>query len=174
MAGNLSELNDIHYIFNYLTKSEDFVKLLYNKQSNPLEIPLPTNSDWYDLVMYKTLFPYMKVIDLSEEGADVNVDIYFGRGDSRQGTKHYKTNYMFVDIYVHNDLWRVDTGIRTYQIMYEIDRMLNAKKIPNINGEFTFDDYRAIPSVNTKYAGYGMIYHRVDSGIESGCLDDDF
>lgn len=162
----------MHNIFKYLVTNENLVKLLYNENDDPLNTDLPVGENPYKLVMYKNLFPYMKVVDVDEEGANAYVNIYFGMGKNKFNSKYYKVNYMFVDVYVHNDLWDIDTGIRTYQIMHEIDKMLNSKTIPNTTIDFNFDEYKAIPNVNTKYAGYGMIYYKIDMGVEGACVND--
>lgn len=169
MAGNLTELDDIVFYIKHLTTSDKFTKLLYNKDDDPLRTNLPAGSN-YDLIAYKNLLPYMKNIDISEEGENVYVCVYFGMGKKEQGTKYFKSNYLFVDIYAHNDLWKIDTGIRTYSLMQEIDKLLNSRTIEHISNAvgLEFIEYRPLPSVNVKYAGYGIVYKRVDLGMQ-GC-----
>ena len=168
MAGNFQELEDVVFIMGALSKSDLFTKMLYNVDDDAENIDLPIGESNLSLIEYESMFPYMKVIDLSETGVKAYVNIYYGLSKNTAKTKAFRRNYLFVDIYVHQDIWKISTGIRTYKIMQEVDKIINEKQIENISNTFTFDEYKAIPSVNTKYAGFGVIYHRNDIGV-SGC-----
>jgi len=165
--GNLAEFEDVVLIMQHLCKSERFVKLLYNTNKDPEGTALPADYNGYKLLKFNKMYPYMKILDLSEEGVNVYVNIYFAKSKRNQGTKAFKTNLLFVDIYSHVDLWEIDTGLRPYKIMNEIDKALNGVHIENTSGSLLFLDVSPLPSVNTKYAGYSMIYTRVDLGVET-------
>jgi len=165
MAGNFEELDDIVQIMQVLASSDRFTKMLHNKDIDAENTSLPIGIDNIDLIEYSSLYPYMKVIDLSEEGVNTYVNVYYGMSANTAGTKWFKRNSLFIDVYVHQDLWKISTGIRTYKIMQEIDKKINERPIPKITSSFSFKDYRAIPSVNAKYAGFGIVYEKVDIGF---------
>jgi len=168
MAGNFKELEDVVFIMGALAKSDLFTKMLYNTDYSAENKDLPLDKSNLSLLEYDSMFPYMKVIDLSEAGVKAYVNIYYGLSKNTAKTKAFRRNYLFVDVYVHQDIWKISTGVRTYKIMQEIDRIINEKQISGVSETFTFDEYKALPSVNTKYAGFGLIYHRNDIGV-SGC-----
>ena len=72
---------------------------------------------------------------------------------------------LFIDVNAHQNLWKIDNGIRTYELMIRIDTLLNQTKIDKIAEPFSFVDFRAIPNPNPKYAGFGLIYQKTDSGV---------
>lgn len=170
-AGNFGELNEIVFILKHLCSNDTFAKLLhFTKSDNPTSETLPVGVDNYDLLMYDNVYPYLKIIDINEQGATVYINVYFGKSINAQGSSSSKRNYLFVDVFVHQSLWKIDTGIRTYSILEEIDRQLNQKKIENVTEEFSFVDFRALPSPNPKYAGFCLTYQKTDIGTR--CNDD--
>lgn len=170
MAGNFSELEDIVYIMKALANSDLFTKMLYNMDDDAENIPLPSGKSNIDLIAYESMFPYMKVIELSETGVKAYVNVYYGLSQNTDQSRYFRRNFLFIDVHVHQDVWKLTTGIRTYKILQEIDKIINEKVIDKVSGTFTFDKYEALPNVNTKYAGFGLIYHRNDTGV-SGCSD---
>lgn len=165
LAGNFGELTEIVFILDHLCSSDNLTKLCYFiKSDDPLNETLPVGTSNYDLLMYKHIFPYLKMIDISEEGATVYINVYFGRSINNVNSSTYKKNYLFIDVFVHQSLWKIDTGIRTYSILQEIDTKINQKKINNITEEFSFVDFRALPSPNPKYAGFCLTYQKTDGG----------
>jgi len=170
-AGNFGELNEIVFILKHMCSSDNLTKLCHFIKSNdPLNETLPVGVDNYELLMYDHLYPYLKIIDINEEGASVYVNVYFGRSVNRDGTSMYKQNFLFVDVFAHQSLWKIDTGIRTYSILQEIDTKLNQKKIDKVTEMFSFVDFRALPSPNPKYAGFCLTYQKTDSGVK--CIDE--
>jgi hypothetical protein len=91
------------------------------------------------------------------------MNVYFGRSVGKVSSD-YKKNYLFVDLFVHQSLWKINTGIRTYQIMNRIDYLLNSKQVPNVTEPLVFFEYRSMPNPNPKYSGFALTYFKHDSG----------
>jgi len=167
-AGNLGELKEVVFIIKKLCSDDKFAKLVYFNDDDPLSMELPIGKSNYDLIMYDKVFPYLRNIDISEEGATVYVNIYFGKSVNEAGTSDYKKNYLFIDVFVHQNLWKIDSGIRTYDIMERIDTLINTSEIEKVTEEFHFVDFRALPMPNPKYAGFALTYQKTDSGKRGG------
>ena len=167
-AGNFGELKEVVFIIKKLCEDDDFTKLLYFTDEDPLSHDLPSGTSNYDLIMYDKIFPYLRNIDISEEGANIYVNVYFGKSENSGQTSDYKKNYLFVDVFVHQNLWKIDSGIRTYDILEKMDTVLNTSPIENVTEELHFLDFRALPAPNPKYAGFAVTYYKVDSGKKEG------
>jgi hypothetical protein len=167
LAGNLEELQEIPFIIKEICDRPLFAKLVFNTDTeDPANKLLPVGSSNYDLLAFKQVLPYLKIIDVSEEGQNVYVNVYFGKSIRSGNTSEFKENYLFVDVFVHQDLWKIDTGIRTYSILSEIDRALNRTSIQYVTEELHFLELKALASPNPKYAGFGLTYTKVDNGIK--------
>ena len=166
-AGNFGELNEISFILQHLCADDELVKLIYfkEKDGDPLSETLPSGVSNFDLVMYNGLYPYLRNTEISEEGANIYLNVFFGMSKAEQDSKDHKRNYLIVDVFVHQDLWKIETGIRTYEIMARVDKLLNKTKIPNVTEQLYFMEYRAMTNPNPKYSGFSMMYTKVDVDI---------
>ena len=166
-AGNLGELRELVFILKELCNDEEMMQYVYNRDTeDPTHVALPVDKTGYDLLMYENVFPYLKIIDLDED-VNIYLCVYFGKSINSGGTADYKDNLLFVDVYVHQSLWKIDSGIRTNEILIRIDTLLNDKKIENVTEPFSYVSLRALPSPNPRYAGFGLMYHKVDSGTKN-------
>jgi len=166
-AGNLGELRELVFIMKELCNDEEMAKYIYNRDTeDPIRQDLPDGKSGYDLLMYNNVFPYLKIIDLDED-ANVFLCIYFGKSINNGGTSDYKDNLLFVDLYVHQSLWKINSGIRTNEILIRIDTILNQKQIEHVTEPFSYVSLRALPSPNPRYAGFGLMYHKIDSGTKN-------
>ena len=76
---------------------------------------------------------------------------------------------------MHQDLWKIADGIRTYLIMSEVDKALNEKNIEGLTGfQLSYVKHDPIPSVNTKYAGMGIVYEKVEIGNLNCSVEEEY
>lgn len=149
--------------------SKELGKLLYYNESNPLEQKDILNLS--DLIADKSslcgenaklktnekkILPFPCATETLEEASCV-LSVYLGLGRSRQLV--LQDCFIHIDILVHMYLWKIDGGIRTYEIM---DRVLEILKLNKNIGGINKLGLQHVDTVyrqdSKNYFGYSMVF----------------
>lgn len=158
MAGKFIDLNEnINDILLKLLSSSNLKKLIYYTHSTPTEdidVPDPVST-----LLFQRIYPYPFSPDVqSEKQCIINVLLDgFERGKENIFFKPAKIEFI---ILCHSGLWKINTGLRVYSIMNEIDTLFNNQRTIGI-GKTQFE-YARLRWTNSDYSGYSLCYRFVD------------
>lgn len=101
-------------------RNQNLAKLLYNYEPN-CNKPLPNNPN---ALLMTHIYPMPKMPDAKTK-KEAYVCAYFNGGYEVEDNKGYRNVVLNIDIICHIDSWFYNDSYRVYDIMAEIDTMLN-------------------------------------------------
>ena len=127
------------YIIKRLLANQNFIKLLYYTDKDPLNHPDLTEKEIHDEVFGKLVKIVPRVGP--HETAHSVVVLRIARGRGLESNNEFKKVYISLEVFVPMTQWVIkDTNLRPFAIMGEIQKSLNGKKIEGlgklIGGDF--------------------------------------
>jgi hypothetical protein len=159
------ELNaGINKIIEIILNNQDICKLLFYDEYNPLSLPNISNTR--SLLMDR-VFPLMKNPDSETEQKTI-LDIYYYSSEPWDKNSGFRQTYICFDIICHLDLWMIESGIRPYSILNEIDMMFNNKKIPILSHNNIWFESCKASRYSDYFYGFHIIY-KLTNNSNVGC-----
>lgn len=147
------ELNkNINDTLSQVISSQNLCKLIEYDTYNPL-----SESDIADTstLLFNKIFPFPKIPDIQDE-ENTSLCVLFDNFSTDKRNFMIKEGVLTLLIISHNNLWKINGGIRPFSIMHELDELFVGKRIVGIK-ELQFLGGRYI-SFNDKFSGYEIKY----------------
>lgn len=123
------------------TQNQTLCKLVYNTSSTPLSEP-----DVVDVASLIDTRFYTQTYKQPTEIKGVFIYAYFQ--EIQRATKNgysFHSN-LVVTVVCHRELWQIEGGLRVYDIMHEINTILNRKDVMNATSETLFSMAKYAPT----------------------------
>lgn len=152
-TGRFIEVGEIrNKILNVLTENEDIVKCL--KYNTPDFLDKPLDFEPKELV-YKNIFPYMRVPDVSET-ENTFITMLF-KNFKLMDNGHYRIGSIWIYVITHKNLMRTNYGLlRSDFLLNKIDTLLNGSRDFGL-GRLKSDDMSDM-YFNDNFSGCCVIY----------------
>lgn len=151
-------------VIELLLNSQNLCKLLYYNDKTPLSNPDISDTS---TLMLSNIFPVPKYTGAQEDKSS-RVSVYF------RDFKIYEDNIGFVepklcfDVMSHLDCWMIDSNIRPFLVMNEIDKIFNNTYIKQISTRYIIRTFVDLVSYSDYWSGYYLVYSFTDSNY-LGC-----
>ena len=163
--GNFSELSkQLQQILIKIIENENIAKLLEYKVSDrndpaydPLSQPIVDNP-------YKFLNTqvWSQTYKPPTDTQTVYICVFFTKFRKSQKNPYFKSGRIYVNIACHRDLWTINNGIRVYEIMHEIDSILNRGDVTGSVSKDWFEGSDYMP-ISDLYNSMSLEYQFYDS-----------
>ncbi|MHB8065435.1 MAG: hypothetical protein ACYDG2_22950 [Ruminiclostridium sp.] len=147
--------NNITKVMSALILNQNICKLVTNNNKDALSMP---NIEDTSEILYQNIFPYnisLEAEELPKSFVCVALDDFRRTGDSI----YFSNNKLVFNVLVHNDLWRIEEGLRPFCILDEIDKIFCNEHLIGI-GKMIFESGNLIYAKN--YTGYRVAYKITD------------
>jgi hypothetical protein len=146
--------NVINKMIEIILSDQELCKLIYYSEYNPLNQPTITDSS---ILLFDKIFPFPKQPGLQQEKGSL-INTYFLSSKPWSGNSGFKKELVCVDILCHLDNWKIENGIRPYEISKRLDFLFNNKNIKEIsNNRVYFDSWTNIRYSDYFY-GFRLVY----------------
>ena len=155
-TGYFTELNDsINKTYELLLGSTDLVKLLYYNDSDPLKNTAVSDPT---VLIENNLFPYQYVPEAQEDVKSLVCAYFFDISPYKGNRGAAREELLCFDIIVHSSIWRINSALRPYSIMSQIDLLFNNKQYSELSMKNIYFE-NAIPMKWSNYFhGHRMLY----------------
>ncbi len=89
------------------------------------------------------------------------ITVFFDSFDAVDGNPYLKHGRLYINVATHRSLWKIDGGQRVIQIMNEIDKILNKKRVTN---SITKDFFKkaSYRNISEFFNSYDILYTNID------------
>lgn len=151
-------------VIQMLLSSQDLAKLLYYNEYDPLSQPDISNTG--SLINTK-IFPYLKYPD-AETTAGSRLLLYFRDIQSYKKNIGFRELKLFIEVLCHEEVWLVDSNIRPFLIMEEIDKLFNHGEVEELSIRHIEYMTADIKKYSEYFDGFFMVYGLSDTSY-IGC-----
>jgi hypothetical protein len=123
--GNFSNIGEqLQKILLEFIANDTLTKLIYYTHSTPMSEPSLDNPN---ILLNTQIYP--QTYKPPTDRATVYIFVYFDNFYKDNSNPYFKHGNLNVSIVCHRDLWVMKDAIRPYEIMNEIDNILNRKNV---------------------------------------------
>ena len=156
--GKFSEIGkQLQSVLVAFMQSDDLMRLIYYKDSDPLS--QPAVPDVYS-TLNTQLFPF--AYRPPSDTQNIYISVFFGDFRKSENNPFFKRGRLYVNVAVHRDLYLINNSTRIYEIMHQVDSILNRMDVTGSLSKDWFE--RAMYSnVNDFYPSYTLEYQMWDA-----------
>jgi len=153
--GYFKELNQaINKTLEILLTSNDLCKLLYYNDTNPLS--QSNVSDPSSLILSK-IFPFPQIPESQEDVVSL-INVYFSNMQPYSPNNGAKKELLTFDIMSHLNIWTIESALRPYAILEEIDLLFNNKYYNELSMKKIFFNNCQVLRWSNYFYGFQSIY----------------
>jgi len=157
--GKFSELgNQLQAVMVSFVENENIAKLLTYKDKDIDPLTQPTVADPYALINTQ-IFPQTYKPPTDEQ--TVYISVFFGKF-YKSNNPYFKRGRLYVNISCHRDIWASGGRLRVYDLMHEIDSILNRGDTTGSVSQDWFESATYLP-INDLYNSYTLEYQMFDA-----------
>ena len=151
---NFKELNEnLDSVFKRILDNKNLCKLINYNSSDALS---KDDLESPEELLYTKIFPYPRSTELFSEASSLLI-VTFNNFEPISANNYLNKQLCF-RILVHEDLWRLQEGLRPYLIMHEIANTFNGERLGI--GKTLFK--RAQELIGDGYMGFTLFYEITD------------
>lgn len=155
-------LNDkLNKILELLISSENLCKLLYYNCTNPLEQAAISNPSQLiyreNYQSYNKIFPLPKYPN-AETNAGSLLYVVFSDAQTYKRNTGFKEINLRIDVASHLDIWCIDSGLRVFSIMNEVDKIFNDERISDLSYNKVYSNDYMLVGFSDYFWGYSLKY----------------
>lgn len=139
-----------------LVDSDNLCKLINYDTYTPLSETSMTDNT---TLLFDKIYPYPFTPNVDEEARTV-INVLLDNFELGKTNTYFKNNQLSFVVICHKDLWRIDSMLRPFAILNEIDTLFNCQNGYGV-GKTIFDNGHLL-WINAQYSGYKVTYNLCD------------